>query len=234
MLRLDMKDGPEIAMISALFGDPARANMLTALMSGQALAASELAREGGVTSQTTSGHLARLLDAGLLTVERQGRHRYYRLAGPEVATALEALMTLANQSVGRRTRCGPKDPDLRRARVCYDHLAGERGVVLFGRLCDQKMITLLRGHIDVTSVGETHFANFGIDIGRLRSQKRPLCRSCLDWSERTSHLAGAVGAALLNRIVELGWAGRVPETRIVRFTSTGDAAFSTLFLKTTL
>lgn len=226
-----MKDGPEISLVSALIGDPARANMLTALMSGRALAASELAREGGVTSQTASGHLARLLDAGLLSVERQGRHRYYRLAGSDVATALELLMTLASQSLGRRTRCGPKDPELRHARVCYDHLAGERGVEIFQRLCEREIVVLSRGQIDVTATGAEQLGAFGIDIGRLRTAKRPLCRSCLDWSERVPHLAGAVGAALLARIVEIGWARRVENSRIVRFSKNGDAAFSRLFLE---
>lgn len=154
-----------------------------------------------------------------------------RLARPEVATALDSLMTLADQSVGRRTRCGPKDSELCRASVCHDHLAGERGVVLFGRLCDRKMIALSRGHIDVTPAGEQHLTNFGIDVTALRSAKRPLCRSCLDWSERAPHLAGAVGAALLYRVIDLGWARRIPETRIVRSTSKGHAAFSALFLK---
>jgi DNA-binding transcriptional ArsR family regulator len=226
-----MKDGPEISLVSALIGDPARANMLTALMSGQALAASELAREGGVTSQTASGHLVRMLDAGLLSVERQGRHRYYRLAGPDVATALESLMTLASQSLGRRARRGPKDPEMRRARVCYDHLAGERGIELFQRLCEQEVVILARGQIDVTPTGAKRLGTFGIDVGQLQIAKRPLCRSCIDWSERVPHLAGAVGAALLARMVEIGWAKRIAHTRIVRFSAVGDDAFSKLFLE---
>lgn len=226
-----MKDGPGISLVSALIGDPARANMLAALMSGQALAASELAREASVTSQTASGHLARMLDAGLLSVECQGRHRYYRLAGSDVATALESLMTLASQSLGRRTRCGPKDPELRHARVCYDHLAGERGVEIFQRLCEQEIIVLTRGQIDVTAMGAERLGAFDIDISQLRTAKRPLCRSCLDWSEQVPHLVGAVGAALLARMVEIGWASRVENTRIVRFSTNGDVAFSRLFLE---
>ncbi len=216
-------------MISALVGDPARANMLTALIGGQALTANELACAGGVMAQTASGHLARLLDGGLLVVERQGRHRYYRLAGPEVAAALESLMTLADIADARRPRPGPKDPALRRARVCYDHLAGERGVALFAKLSDSAMIRLSGGHIDVTPSGEARLAELTIDVGSLRRAKRVLCRSCLDWSERTPHLAGALGSALLDRIFAAGWAARVPGTRIVRFTPAGDVAFTGLF-----
>jgi DNA-binding transcriptional ArsR family regulator len=224
-----MRHGPNIAMLSALVGDPARANILTVLMGGQALTANELACEAGVSAQTASGHLARLLDGGLLAVERQGRHRYYRLAGPDVAAALEALMTLVSQSNARRTRSGPKDPALRRARVCYDHLAGEQGVALFARLCDSAIITLSGGGIDVTQGGISHLAEFGVDVNLLRLAKRPVCRTCLDWSERTSHLAGALGAALLERIFASGWAVREPGTRIVQFTPAGEEAFNELF-----
>jgi DNA-binding transcriptional ArsR family regulator len=220
-----MKHGPNIASISALAGDPARANMLTALSGGQALTANELAFEAGVTPSTASGHLARLLDGGLLAVAKQGRHRYYRLEGPEVAAALESLMALASLTDSRRTRPGPRDPALRRARVCYDHLAGELGVGLFVRLCDAGLVALSGGDIQVTCDGEARFAGLGIDLGELRRARRPICRSCLDWSERTPHLAGSLGAALLNRIFDEGWAAREPGTRIVRFTPSGEAAF---------
>ncbi|HVC63722.1 MAG TPA: helix-turn-helix domain-containing protein [Acetobacteraceae bacterium] len=216
-------------MIAALVGDPSRANILTALIGGQALTANELACEAGVTAQTASGHLARLLEGGLLAVERQGRHRYYRLAGPEVAAALESLMSLADLTDARRTRPGPRDPALRRARVCYDHLAGELGVALFARLGDSAVITLSGGHIDVTQYGEARLAEFGVDVVSLRLARRALCRSCLDWSERTPHLAGALGSALLDRLFGVGWALRVPGTRIVRFTLPGEAAFAELF-----
>jgi DNA-binding transcriptional ArsR family regulator len=220
-----MKHGPNIASVSALAGDPARANMLTALIGGQALTANELAFEAGVTPSTASGHLARLLDGGLLNVEKQGRHRYYRLAGPEIAAAVESLMAFASLTEGRRARPGPRDPALRRARVCYDHLAGELGVGLFVRLCDAGMVALSGGDIQVTEDGESRFAALGIDLGSLRQARRPMCRSCLDWSERTPHLAGSLGAVLLNRVFEEGWAAREPGTRIVRFTPSGEAAF---------
>lgn len=225
-----MKDGPDIAMIASLVGDPARANMLCSLMSGAALTAGELARDAGVTAQTASGHLAQLLGGGLLTVEQQGRHRYYRLAGPDVASAIEALMDLAAHAGKRRTRPGPKDPQMRLARVCYDHLAGTRGVELFGRLTDHGIIALDGSGVVVTPKGETQLSNFGIDIATLASTKRPLCRTCLDWSERRPHLAGSLGAALLDRIFALGWARRLDGGRTVHFSPGGERAFVRLFM----
>ena len=129
-----MKDGPIIASVAALIGDPARANILTALMGGRALTASELAEVAGVTLQTTSGHLAKLADAALVAVEKQGRHRYYRLHSGDVAEVLEKLMGLAQRSGAVRVRTGPRDEAMREARLCYDHLAGEQGVTLLSRL----------------------------------------------------------------------------------------------------
>lgn len=224
-----MRNGPSISNVGALMGDPARANMLSALMSGQALTAGELAQEAGVTPATASGHLARLLDGGLLSVEKQGRHRYFRLAGPDVGAAIEALMELADHSGKRRARPGPKDPDLRHARVCYDHLAGERGVELFQRLTQAKLIALEDGAVSMTGLGETQFASFGVDVAMLKEGRRPVCRTCLDWSERRLHLAGGLGAGLLDRLFALKWAHRVKGTRVVRFTPKGEAGFRTLF-----
>jgi DNA-binding transcriptional ArsR family regulator len=225
-----MQDGPHIALIGALVGDPARANMLTSLMGGQALTAGELAREAGVTPQTASGHLSRLTAGGLLQVEAQGRHRYFRLAGPDVAAAVEALMDVATHAGQRRTRPGPKDPEMRIARVCYDHLAGERGVHLFARLTSNGLIALDPSGVVVTPVGARKFADFGVDMAALSQSKRPVCRTCLDWSERRPHLAGALGASLLARIFELGWAARVDGSRAVRFTRQGAAKFERVFV----
>lgn len=224
-----MKHGPSIAAIGALIGDPARANMLTSLMSGQALTAGELAADAGIAAATASGHLAKLLEGGLLVVERQGRHRYYRLAGAEVAEAIEALMDLSAQSCGQRSRPGPKDPAMRHARVCYDHLAGERGVELFGTLTRHRLVTLTDGAIAMTPLGETRFAAFGIDVGALKSAKRPVCRTCLDWSERRPHLAGGLGARILDRVFDLGWASRMRGSRAVKFTARGEASFGKAF-----
>ncbi|MEL6316769.1 MAG: winged helix-turn-helix domain-containing protein, partial [Pseudomonadota bacterium] len=192
-----MKDGPDIARLAALIGDPARANMLTALMSGQALTGRELAEAAGVTPQTASGHLAQLEAAGLVARRRQGRHRYAALAGPEVGAALEALMGLAAAAGHSRARPGPKDPALRAARICYDHLAGEMGVRLYDGLLAQGALAEDGGGApSLTPEGAARMRAFGVDPAPLARARRPLCRACLDWSSRRNHLAGALGAAL--------------------------------------
>jgi DNA-binding transcriptional ArsR family regulator len=219
-----MKDGPDIARVAALFGDPARANMLVALGDGRALTASELAAEAGVTKQTASSHLARLTNSGLLIVQPQGRHRYYRVTDEEVAHAIESLMGLANAKGGRRTRTGPRDPALRRARSCYSHLTGELGVALFNGLARRRWIQLSDDGVGVSDPGRRAFTGFGIDLDALTSQRRPLCRPCLDWSERRHHLAGSLGVALLTRITDLKWARREKDSRVVRFTPQGEKA----------
>ena len=220
-----MKEGPDIALIGALIGDPARANMLTLLMSGRAHTASELAAEAGVAAQTASGHLAKLRDAGLLALRQQGRHRYFTLADDDVAHVLEAIMGLAARRGHGRARTGPRDPAMRKARVCYDHLAGDLGVQLHDSLTRRHMLA----HDDMTPGGAAFLTAFGIDVPALATGRRPLCRSCLDWSERRTHLAGAIGAACLERIYALGWARRLEGSRAVIFTPKGAAAFSEMF-----
>lgn len=221
-----MKAGPDIALVASLVGDPARANMLTALMSGGALTASELAQEAGVTLQTASSHLAKLASGGLVTPQKQGRHRYFRLSGPDVPAVLEGLMGLAARAGHLRVRSGPKDPALRRARVCYDHLAGDLGVELLDSLVRRGFLTPDRSGLATTPKGERFLAEFGIDLGAARRSRRPLCRPCLDWSARRNHLAGLLGAALLQRCFELGWAWRETGTRIVSFSSRGETQFA--------
>ena len=219
-----MKDGPDIARIAALFGDPARANMLVALGDGRALTATELAAEAGVTKQTASSHLARLTNSGLLVVQPQGRHRYYRVTDEEVAHAIESLMGLAHAKGGRRTRTGPREPALRHARSCYSHLAGELGVALFNGLSRRRWIELAGNDVGVSASGHRAFTDFGVDLNALAAQRRPLCRVCVDWSERRHHLAGSLGVALLTRITDLKWARREKNSRIVRFTPHGEKA----------
>ena len=189
-----MKDGPVIASVAALIGDPARANILTALMDGRALTASELAEVAGVTLPTASGHLANLADAALVAVEKQGRHRYYRLHSADVAEVLEKLMGLAQRSGAVRVRTGPRDDAMREARICYDHLAGAQG----------------------------------IDLDSLERKRRPICLHCLDWSERRHHLAGSLGAAILQRSLALGWI-KHGDGRTLIVTSSGRSAFSRAF-----
>jgi DNA-binding transcriptional ArsR family regulator len=225
-----MKDGPSIAGIAAAIGDHARADILTALMADQALTATELAQIAGVTKQTTSSHLAKLMDAGLLAVESQGRHRYFRLADRDVAELLESLMGVAFRAGAVRVRGSPREPALRKARVCYDHLAGELGVLAFESLTRRRLLRTENEKLELTVSGRRFCRDdLGIDVDALAAGRRPLCRTCLDWSVRRHHLAGALGAALLARCLELGWARRVKGSRVVSFSPTGEAALRERF-----
>jgi DNA-binding transcriptional ArsR family regulator len=219
-------EGPDVATVAALLGDAARARMLTALMSGRALTATELALEGDVAPSTASSHLAKLEAAGLVAQARQGRHRYFRLASAEVAAALEGLMTIAardektSRGAARAPRRRPADESLRRARVCYDHLAGEAGVALLTALRARRYVRASGEALSLTAEGAAWATSLGIDVAALRGRRRPLCRSCLDWSERRFHLAGGLGAALLERLLAL--AARSPWRRGAR--ARGDVA----------
>ncbi len=219
-------------MVASLVGDPARANMLTALMNGRALTASELSQEAGITPQTASSHLAKLEAGGLIEQEKQGRHRYYRLADPDVADVLESLQGLAARAGHLRVRTGPKDPALRRARVCYDHLAGDLGVQMLDSMRRQKLVRQNKTDIELTSDGERFVEKaLQIDAAALAHPRRPVCKACLDWSERRHHLAGTLGAALMQRFTELKWAARdpAPGSRVVQFTRQGQKRFAALF-----
>jgi DNA-binding transcriptional ArsR family regulator len=219
-------------MVAALVGDPARANMLTALMTGRALTASELAHEAGVTPQTASSHLAKLEGGGLIEQEKQGRHRYFRLTDPDVAGVLEGLEGLAARAGHLRVRTGPKDPALRRARVCYDHLAGDLGVQMLDSLKKQRLLRQRKDDIELTVEGERFLAKtLQISAESLAHPRRPKCKACLDWSERRHHLAGTLGAALMTRFTELKWAARdaTPGSRVVNFTRNGESRFAALF-----
>jgi len=224
-----MKDGPSIVGIAALIGDHARAEMLTALMGGQALTATELTAVAGVTKQTVSTHLAKLCDARLLSVESQGRHRYFRLADRDVAQLLESLMGVAYRTGALRVRTSPREPALRKARVCYDHLAGELGVLVFDSFEQQNCLRYDGVTPELTPRGKRFCVAFGIDVAALGRQRRPLCRACLDWSVRRPHLAGAVGAAVLSRCLSLGWARRVRDSRVVNFSTAGEKSLREQF-----
>lgn len=224
-----MKEGPDIALIGSLIGDPARANMLVALMSGRALTASELATEAGVTVQTTSSHLSRLESGGLIIQRKQGRHRYFALADDEVGSVLESIMGLASQRGHMRVRTGPKEPALRKARVCYNHLAGEFGVQMLESMVDRKLIRTNAEALLLTKKGREFVENFGIDLAGLEGARRPLCKSCLDWSARRSHMAGSLGTAFLNQFYALKWARRGEGTRAVIFSATGEKEFQQVF-----
>lgn len=221
-----MIDSPDIAAVASMIGEPSRGRMLTALMDGRALTATELALEGGVSPSTASSHLDKLTGAGLVAVARQGRHRYYRIARPEVATALESLMAIAPDRRGARRE--PRDEGLRHARVCYDHLAGEVAVRLLVVLGERGWIEAGGDEMDLTAAGETWFSALGVDLDALRARRRPLCRPCLDWSERRFHLGGALGAALLERLFALRFARRETGSRAVVLSSRGAAFLESL------
>ncbi len=217
-----MKDGPNIVGIAALIGDHARAEILTALMSGMALTPTELAEIAGITKQTVSGHLAKLVEAGLLEVQSQGRHRYFRLAGNDVAQLLESLMNVAFRTGAVRLRSSPREPALRKARVCYDHLAGELGVQLYEQLAQRGAFEFQSGVLGLSPIGRRVMLELGIDAPTTHNGRRPLCRTCVDWSERRDHLAGTLGALLLQRIEQLGWGKRLPESRVFAFSRAGE------------
>lgn len=213
--------GIALAEIAALIGDVARANILSTLMDGRALTASELAWHSGVSAQTTSGHLAKLSEARLISMEKQGRHRYYRLASPEIAQAIEALMAVASFGPKRHRPVGPKDEALRRARTCYDHLAGRLGIALADALTSQDHLVVSDSAGALTGKGRRFLCSFGIDLESGQEDKRVICRTCLDWSERRPHLAGRLGAALRTRLFDLGWVERIKDSRALAITASG-------------
>jgi len=221
-----MKDGPNIVGIAALIGDHARAEVLTALLADRALTATELAAVAGVTKQTVSAHLAKLVGAKLVAVKQQGRHRYFRFADADVAQLLESLMGVAFRTGAVRVRSSPREPALRQARVCYDHLAGEVGVRIYESLVRKRALVPATDGLELSAEGCRFFRKLAIDTDALAAQKRAFCRACLDWSERRHHLAGALGAALLARIIELGWARRAKDSRVVSLTPHGQQALA--------
>lgn len=218
--------GMRLAPLGALIGDPARAAMLWTLMDGRAKPAGELAYVAGISAPSASQHLAKLIDADLLAQEVQGRHRYYRIARPEVAAALEALMAAAGARPGPRTvpaaRRTPQE--LRYARTCYDHLAGELGVGIYEAMRKRQLLEGEGKEVRVTAAGHRWLAKFGIDDAALVVKRRALACGCLDWSERRHHLAGTLGAALLAAMVREGWLARSKKSRAVRVTPPGVAA----------
>ena len=222
-------ESPDIASIAALIGDRARATILMGLVSGRALTATELGRAAGVSKSTASSHLSKLLDAKLIAVEKVGRHRYFRLANHDVGTVIENLVGLAHRLGSVHVDAGPADLAMRKARVCYDHLAGDLGVLVHDSLRQQGCVRGDGRELTLTEQG-VHFAeSFGVDMGALESRRRPLCLACLDWSVRRPHLAGALGAALLDRFFALRWAVRPKRTRAVAFSAIGERALRQRF-----
>ena len=214
-----------LAEVAALLADPGRAGMVTALWDGTARPAGELARIAGVTPATASSHLARLVAGGVLRVEPRGRHRYFRLSGAPVARALEAMALLVTPHVSSEAVGAPASP-LRRARLCYDHLAGGRGVAVSDALLARRLLTLRVGDYGLPPAGRRWFERMGIEVAPLEQSRRPLLRSCIDWSERREHLGGSLGAALATQLLERDWLRRRRDDRALLVTSAGRIGLS--------
>ena len=220
------------ANVGLLIGEPTRTTMLFALMDGQALTATELARSANVTPQSASTHLARLAKAGLICVEKHGRHRYHRIASPEVARLIESIGQLATSDQPAKVVTGPRDEAMRKARVCYDHFAGRLGVAITDSLIKKSMIEFEDQSGVVTPKGIKHLGRFGIDVatdGSTKRSSRPLCRPCLDWSVRRPHVAGALGAAICKHFIDEKLVRRKKDSRVIVLTPDGDKALDEIF-----
>lgn len=207
--------------VAALIADPARSVILTTLLDGRALPAGELAYAAGITAQTASTHLSKLLSGGLVTVVNQGRHRYFRLAGPDVASALEALSAIAPPSPVRRPTISPEARKLKDARCCYDHLAGRLGVAITDALVQRGFIVEAGKQFKVTSTGEVWLLKIGLDVSAMRPGRLGIAKCCLDWTERKPHVGGPLGAALLELWRERDWLRRLPASREIALTQLG-------------
>ena len=224
-----MSNAPQIAEVAALVGDPARASMLCALLGGRALTAGELACAAGVSPQTTSGHLGKLSAANLLVQMKQGRHRYYRLAGPQVGQMLEGIMNVALNAPPRYQPTSRVDEQMRHARTCYDHIAGVLGVGLADAMTARELVVLGDEAGEVTPAGLEFLGKLGVDLSAAQSKRRVFCRPCLDWTERRPHIGGTVGAALAQRCLDLRWVARVRDHRALTITPAGRRAFQEFF-----
>lgn len=221
--------GPSIAEVGHLIGDPARAQILAALMHGRALTASELAFAAHVSPQTTSSHLGKLTDGRLLSMHKQGRHRYYRLASPQVAQMVEAVMGVAAAGPPRHRPHSRVDAELRAARTCYDHLAGRLGVALADVMSSRGLVVIEGDGGEVTPDGLAFLLQLGIDLAAARASRRAFCRPCLDWSERRPHLGGRIGAGLARHCFDQGWIRRQRDGRAVTVTPVGASHMAELF-----
>lgn len=224
-----MKNGPDISLIASLIGDPARANMLLGLMDGGSLSAGELAEEAGLTLSTTSWHLSKLQAVGLIASRKDGRNKFFSIADARVAELIEQLMIVSNHLGHTRLRSSSKAGQLKQCRVCYDHLAGSKGVWLFKQLHAQKYIRGGIGQLNLTDEGHQFSQILGVDVETLERSNRALCEPCLDWSEDDYHLGGALGAAYLQRFIDLNWASRDRKGRGLVFSPKGEQGLQSLF-----
>ncbi len=214
-----------ISNIASLLGEPSRANMLTALLDGRFHTAGELAHAASITPQTASFHLARLTEQGWISTEKHGRYRYYRLAGNETAQKLEQFLAICPVPEVRSLKQSQQMDQLRYGRTCYDHLAGQVGVLLTESLVQQGHLIMKDGAFEVSETGVERFTAIGLDIAQLRRKRRAFAHACLDWSERKHHLGGALGQGLLQLCLERGWIERMSGIRAIQVTANGKQAF---------
>jgi DNA-binding transcriptional ArsR family regulator len=214
----------QFTKITSLIGDPVRSKIMWALMDGRAYTATELALFADTTAPNISMHLNKLVKADILNVESQGRHRYYNYSRPEIAYAIEALANLI-PAAEEVDKAAAEDKPIRFCRTCYDHLAGKVGVMLTDGLVDKKFITKINNDFEVSPEGEVYFKTLGIDIAKLKQQKRFFARPCLDWTERRHHLSGALGAALLEQMIAKDWVRKTQNSRAMIVTGKGKKAF---------
>ncbi|MEK8216945.1 MULTISPECIES: ArsR/SmtB family transcription factor [unclassified Paenibacillus] len=224
-----MKANSNVAVIASLVSETSRAAILTVLLDGRFHAASELAYMAGIQPQTASFHLAKMVNANVVAVEKQGRHRYYGIRNQEVAQVMESLLSLAPPVPIKSLRQASEDKALRYARTCYDHLAGSIGVQLTNALLRAGILREDKEGFAVTEEGEDFFASFQIDVEQVKKKRRSFSHKCLDWSERRHHLAGALGSALLEKLLEVNWVQRLPNTRAIKITSEGKRGFKEVF-----
>ncbi|WP_194544755.1 winged helix-turn-helix domain-containing protein [Paenibacillus sp. FSL W7-1279] len=224
-----MNANSNIAQVASLVSDASRAAILTVLLDGRYHPASELAYMANIKPQTASFHLSKMVAANLVTVEQQGRHRYYGIQNQEVAQIMETLLSITPPVEIRSLNQAAENEALRQARTCYDHLAGKLGIQLTNSLLSAGVLSEVEDHYTVTEKGEDFFKAFQVDLGRVKRKRRSFTHRCLDWSERRHHLAGALGHALLERLLELHWIQRVPSTRAIKITPEGKKGLQEIF-----
>ncbi|MDN4080392.1 winged helix-turn-helix domain-containing protein [Paenibacillus polymyxa] len=224
-----MSTQSNVAMIASLVSEPSRAAILTALLDGRFHTASELAHMAGIKPQTASFHLAKMTEAQVITVEKQGRHRYYGIQDPEVAKVMESLLSIAPPVPIKSFKQASENEAIRLARTCYDHVAGHLGVQIMSFFMQKGILSEDQDGLHITQQGEIFFADFQINLKNTRQKRRSFSHKCLDWSERRHHLAGALGSALLDRLFELHWVEHLPTTRAIRITAEGKRGFKEVF-----
>jgi DNA-binding transcriptional ArsR family regulator len=224
-----MSTKSNVAMIASLVSEPSRAAILTALLDGRFHTASELAHMAGIKPQTASFHLAKMTEAQVITVEKQGRHRYYGIQDPEVAQVMESLLSIAPPVPIKSLKQASENEAIRLARTCYDHVAGHLGVQIMSFFMQKGILSEDQDGLHITQQGEIFFADFQINLKNTRQKRRSFSHKCLDWSERRHHLAGALGSALLDRLFELHWVEHLPTTRAIRITAEGKRGFKEVF-----